>query len=195
MNPRPDRRDGSGASPDAVSAARPTADTTANSTLDLLAAQPLDGEDVAILSALAAFYNRTDGVPEGLAERLAFGVALAEMEAELAELQNVEADLVGVRGGEPEEARTITFASGSLSAMVTISAENGQSVRIDGWVAPAEAMDVDLRLPTTQRRISSDEDGRFVFTDVPHGLVTLVFRGEMDGRTGPRPVITPTFQL
>ena len=125
-------------------------DPGSHSELDLLAAQPLDGEDVAILLAMADFYNRHDPVPEGLADRLAFGVALAEMEAELAELQNVEHDLVGVRGDEPEEARTITFASGSLSAMVTISAENGQSVRIDGWVAPAESMDVDLRLPTTQ---------------------------------------------
>jgi hypothetical protein len=163
--------------------------------IDEIAAEPLDGEDVAILLALADFYTRHDPVPAGLTDRLAFTVALAEMEAELAELQNVERDLTGVRGDEPESAQTITFASGSLSAMVTISAEDGQSVRIDGWVAPAETMDVDLRLPAGQRRICSDADGRFVFTDVPHGLVTLVFRGQNDGRTGPGPVITPTFEL
>ena len=166
--------------------------------IDRSAAEPLDGEDVAILLALADFYHRNDDVPDGLVDRLAFTVALAEMEAELAELQNVDRDLVGARGessGDAEEARTITFASSSLSAMVTVSAEDVDTVRIDGWVAPAEAMDVDLRLGTGQRRICSDADGRFVFTDVPHGLVTLVFRGEQDGRTGPRPVVTPTFQL
>ena len=163
--------------------------------IDELAGEPLDGEDVAILLALADFYTRHDPVPTGLTDRLAFTVALAEMEAELAELQNVDREFAGVRGDEPEQARTITFASGSLSAMVTISVEDAQNVRIDGWVAPAEAMDVDLRLPASQRRICSDPDGRFVFTDVPHGLVTLVFRGENDGRTGPGPVITPTFQL
>ncbi len=163
--------------------------------VDVLAAEPLDGEDVAILLAVADFYHRNDDVPEGLVDRLAFTVALAEMEAELAQLQNVDRDLVGARGEEAEEARTITFAAESLSAMVTISTEDPQSVRIDGWVAPAEAIDVDLRLPTSQRRVSSDPDGRFVFTDVPHGLVTLVFRGESDGRAGPGPVVTPTFQL
>jgi hypothetical protein len=163
--------------------------------VDLLAAEPLDGEDVAILLALADFYTRNDPVPDGLVDRLSFSVALAEMEAELAELQKVDRDLVGARGAQAEEAQTITFASGSLSAMVTISAEGPDSVRIDGWIAPAQAMDVDLRLADSRRRISSDVDGRFVFTDVPHGLVTLVFRGESDGRTGPGPVITPTFQL
>ena len=163
--------------------------------IDLLAAEPLDGEDVAILLALADFYHRNDDVPAGLVDRLAFTVALAEMEAELAELQNVDRDLVGARGVEAEEARTITFASGSLSVMVTISTEDVGTVRIDGWIAPAEAVDVDLRLGTGSRRICSDADGRFVFTDVPHGLVTLVFRAEQDGRTGPRPVVTPTFQL
>ena len=163
--------------------------------IDVLAAEPLDGEDVAILLALADFYHRNDDVPDGLVDRLAFTVALAEMEAELAELQDVDRDLVGARGEDAEEARTITFASGSLSAMVTVSPEDVDTVRIDGWVAPAEAMDVDLRLGSSQRRICSDVDGRFVFTDVPHGLVTLVFRGEPDGRTGPRPVVTPTFQL
>lgn len=163
--------------------------------VDVLAAEPLDGEDVAILLALADFYNRNDAVPDGLAERLAFTVALAGMEAELAELRNVERDLVGARGEGTEEAQTITFASGSLSAMVTISAEGAGSVRIDGWVAPAEAMEVDLRLATSKRRICSDPDGRFVFTDVPHGLVTFVFRGHTDARIGPGPVVTPTFQL
>ena len=166
--------------------------------IDRLAAEPLDGEDVAILLALADFYHRNDDVPDGLVDRLAFTVALAEMEAELAELQNVDRDLVGARGERPAKpkrpARSRSPAS-SLSAMVTVSAEDVDTVRIDGWVAPAEAMDVDLRLGTGQRRICSDADGRFVFTDVPHGLVTLVFRGEQDGRTGPRPVVTPTFQL
>ena len=163
--------------------------------VDVLAAEPLDGEDVAILLALADFYSRNDGVPDGLVDRLAFTVALAEMEAELAELHVVERDLVGARGEDAEQARTITFASASLSAMVTVSTDDVDTVRIDGWVAPAEAMDVDLRLAAGQRRISSDPDGRFVFTDVPHGLVTLVFRGEPDGDTGRGPVITPTFEL
>lgn len=163
--------------------------------IDALAAEPLDGEDVAILLALADFYHRNDGVPAGLVDRLTFTVALAEMEAELAELHDVDRDLVGVRGEDAEQARTITFTSGSLSAMVTVSAEDVDTVRIDGWMAPAEAVDVDLRLAAGRRRISSDPDGRFVFTDVPHGLVTLVFRGEPDGRSGQGPVITPTFQL
>jgi hypothetical protein len=163
--------------------------------VDALAAAPLDGEDAAILLAVADFYRRNEPVPAGLADRLAFTVALAEMEAELAELQNVDRGLAGARGEDPEQARTITFASGSLSALVTISVEDTDRVRIDGWVAPAEAMDVDLRLAAGQRRISSDPDGRFVFTDVPHGLVALVFRGEADGRRGPGPVVTPTFQV
>lgn len=163
--------------------------------VDTLSAQPLDGEDAAILLGLADLYRRHDDVPDGLTERLLFGVALAEMEAELAELQAVEGDLVGVRGDAPEETRTITFASESLSAMVTVSPQGPENVRIDGWIAPAGVLDVDLQLPTSRRRTRTDAEGRFVFDEVPRVLIKVVLRAGSDGRIGPGPVVTPTFQL
>lgn len=172
-----------------------TVNPNGNDEIDVLAAGPLDGADAAILLALADFYDRNDPVPDGLADRLAFTVALAEMEAELAELHNIDRNLVGTRGEEAEEARTITFASSSLTVMVTVSAEGADTVRIDGWLAPAQGLDVDLRLATSRRHVCSEPDGRFVFTDVPHGLVTLVFGGDQVADTDRVPVLTPTFQL
>lgn len=166
-----------------------------DSDVETLSAQPLDGEDAAILLGLGDLYRRHDDVPEGLTDRLLFGVALAEMEAELAELQAVDGDLLGARSDAPEETRTITFASESLSAMVTVSRQGPENVRIDGWIAPAGIVDVDLQLPTSRRRTISDADGRFVFDEVPRVLVKVVLRADSDGRIGPGPVVTPTFQL
>ena len=41
---------------------------------------------------------------------------------------------------------------------------------IDGWIAPGGNVTVELRTEEGRRQVVADADGRFVFTDVPHGL-------------------------
>ncbi len=162
--------------------------------IDELAAQRLDGEDSAILTAIAAVFERQDPMPEGLVERLTFGLSLAEMEAELAELQSLDSGLVTARSEDAEQARSITYASDSLTVMISIGALTAGRVRIDGWVAPAQVTRVELKLQSGTLETDTDADGRFAFDDVESGLAQFVLRAQTDGAPA-RPVITPVTQL
>jgi hypothetical protein len=144
---------------------------------------PLDAVDERTLSALATLYTTIDPVPAGLLERIDFGLAVAELEADIAELTG--GDLVGVRGDETD---SVTFTSGSLSLMVTTGVA-GRRVRIDGWVT-APGAEVDAVAEGVTRTVVADEAGRFVLADVPRGHVHFVVK-----RDGHRPVITPSMEL
>jgi hypothetical protein len=156
-----------------------------------LAAEPLDSEDSQVLDRVAEVYLRTDPVPDGLVERIQFGITLDALHAEVAELQRGGA-LVGVRAEEVTEAQTVTFASASLTAMVTITPTAGDRVRVDGWLAPGANAAVELRQPAGDRHVQADEDGRFVFDDVPRGLTQFVIRPLAHEA---RPVVTPSIEL
>ena len=160
---------------------------------DRLVNSPLDDEDFRILAAMAALYAKEDPVPDGQVDRMIIGTMLAELETELAEMQSIEPELVGARGEVAEQARTITFASDSLTVMITITATGAEQVRLDGWVAPAAKMTVDLQLTAGSLRVESDPDGRFVFEQVITGMAKLILRADEDSEG--RAVATPTIQL
>jgi hypothetical protein len=163
-------------------------------TLDHLAGQLLDDEDATLLTELARLYERIDPVPEGLVERIAFTLALADLEVELAQLTEEYGELVGARG--EEQARTVTFCSESLTVMVTITPAERDVFRLDGWIAPPGAFQVELRSDRATRQTEADADGRFDFTDVGNGLVQLVFQStEHSGTQLRAPVVTPAVQL
>lgn len=143
----------------------------------------LDAIDERVLSALALLHDTLDPVPPGLRERIDFALAVAELEADIAELTRGE--LVGVRG---EETDSVTFTSGSLSLMVTTVA-SAHHVRIDGWVTSPGA-EVDVVVPGATRTVVADDNGRFALEAVPRGRVHFVVR-----REGYRPVITPSMEL
>jgi hypothetical protein len=67
--------------------------------------------------------------------------------------------------------------------------------RIDGWLAPAAALQVELRLPepAPPQVVTADAAGRFAFDGVPHGIAQLLVQPPGDG-TSPR-VVTPAFTL
>src|SRR5690348_4181912 len=88
--------------------------------LDELAASPIDADDVRLLRQIGALYDSLDPAPIGLTDRIKFGITLEALHAEIAELQR-SADLVGVRSEEATTAQTVTFASASLTTMVTIT--------------------------------------------------------------------------
>jgi hypothetical protein len=79
--------------------------------------------------------------------------------------------------------------------MITVTDRAGGLVRVDGWLAPAAALRVELRLPEpAQPRVAiTDPAGRFAFDGVPHGIAQLLVHPP-PGDAAPR-VVTPTFSL
>jgi hypothetical protein len=142
---------------------------------------PLDRE---ILSRIA----RTDPPPADLDDRVLFALSFASLDADLARLSAEEFAGSGARAGE--RTRTITFDADSRTVMITVVERPDNLVRIDGWLAPAEAAEVTLRFPepTPIRTITADATGRFVFDEVPHGLAQLLVQGTPS-------VVTPSLAL
>jgi hypothetical protein len=162
---------------------------------DELALELLDEVDEQLLRELAAVYQAVDPVPDGLVERLQFGVTLDALEAEVARLQRLEAEPAGARsdGANATAAQTVTFTSASLTTMITITPAGPDRVRIDGWIAPGGGVAVELRVVGDHLRTTADADGRFVFPDVPRGLAQFVLRPP-DPQAHPA-VITPSIEL
>lgn len=157
-----------------------------------LAGGAIDAEDARVLDRMAALYEALDPVPDGLVERIQFGITLDALHAEVAELQR-SADLVGVRSGGATAAQTVTFTSSNLTTMVTITLLSTDRVRIDGWAAPGAGFQVELHGVSGVVEAVADEDGRFVFEDVPRGLVRFMLKPPAG--TTQAPVITPSIEL
>lgn len=149
---------------------------------------PLDGLDREILDRIA----RLDPPPADLDERVMFALALDDLEIEVARLSEEQFTGSGARASE--RTRTITFGADSRTVMITVVERTDNLVRIDGWLAPGAALRVELRSPepTATRTVIADETGRFVFDEVPHGLVQLLVHAP--GTDAPR-VVTPSLLL
>jgi len=157
---------------------------------DPLAGWP-DELDAEILTGLRGLHARLDPPPPEMAEQMLLAMAVADLDAELAAVSGEQ--LAGSGARASEQTRTITFDAVSLTVMVSVVERADARVRLDGWLAPAAPLRVELRLPQTDGRASleatADDTGRFVFPAVPRGLVWLVVH--RDGST----VVTPTFAL
>lgn len=151
----------------------------------------LDGTDQAILDRLAALYDRLDPPPPGLDERVRFTIALDNADVEIARL--TEEHLVGSGARGAERTRTITFDCDSRTIMVTVSSTADGQVRLDGWLAPADRLPVELRIGDWSAEAMADGGGRFVFDDVAPGLAQLLVH-PLPGRDGPT-VVTPSLML
>jgi hypothetical protein len=160
--------------------------------LDALATAPVDADDERVLERMANLYTRLDPPPRTLVERINFGITLDALHAEIAELQR-GGDLAGVRSEGATEAKTVTFTSASLSLMISISAISADRARIDGWAAPGGGVEVELRSVDGSFLRTADQDGRFVFADVPRGLAQFTVR-QPNGDPRP-PVITPSLEI
>ncbi len=157
---------------------------------------PLDGDDQAILDRLAEIDGLLDPPPADLDERVRFVLAFGDIDAELARLSRDQPVGSGARASE--RTRTVTFDANSRTIMITIVERPDGSVRLDGWLAPAATLVVELRFPepAPPRFVTADEAGRFVFDGVPHGLAQLLVHppeGQPD-RDQPR-VVTPSLAL
>jgi hypothetical protein len=158
-----------------------------------LADAPLDASDAIVLGRIAELYDRIDPVPEDLVDRLQFSITLDALNAELAELQQLPEATLAYRGEQASMAKTLTFTSDSLTTMIAISPDGPDRIRIDGWIAPAAEASVELHAGQLRRQVPADADGRFVFEDVPHGLVRFVVT-PADPSLHP-PVMTPAVEI
>jgi hypothetical protein len=161
-------------------------------TLDARASEPIDERDEAVLQRMAAAYAAADPVPDGLVDRLQFAITLDALHAELAELQRVDG-LVGSRGEAAPDVQSVTFTSQSLTIMITVTPSGPDAVRIDGWAADAPGVSIELKTSQDRRQTVADDDGRFVFDDVPRGMAQFVVR-HIDGSGLPR-VVTPSLEI
>jgi len=154
---------------------------------------PLDDEDQAILDRLARVDTLLDPPPADLDERVSFAIALDSLDAEVA--RHTEQITVGSGARSIERTQTITFDADSRAVMITIVDQADGLLRVDGWLAPAAAMRVELRLPepAPSRTVTADAAGRFAFDGVPHGIAQLLVHPP-EGDTSPR-VVTPAFTL
>jgi hypothetical protein len=157
-----------------------------------LAAQPLDEHDLAVLDQIAAAYTAADPVPDGLIDRLQFAITLDALHAEIAQLTRMD-DLVGARAEAASEAQTVTFTSQSMTTMITITPIGADRVRIDGWAAEGGGVAIELRTVASRLHTQADEDGRFVFDDVPRGMAQFVLRPPAE--SGLPPVVTPAIEI
>jgi hypothetical protein len=166
--------------------------TPDRSPLDELAAAPLDDEDARTLDRIARLYAAADPLPAGLTERIAFGITLDALQAEVAELQRDE-QLSGARADPTTAAQTVTFTSPSITLMITITVVSPERARIDGWVVPGAGATVEVRSTAGRIDGATDDHGRIAFPDVARGLVRFVVHPPAG--SGTRPVVTPAIEI
>jgi hypothetical protein len=158
--------------------------------------QQLDDLDYEILDGIRALFERVDPMPAGLPERVRFSLAMRGLESELARpVTEEDPRLVGARG--TEQSRTVTFDSASLSIVIRIEENKNGSVRIDGWLAPPQPREIEMQTSAETLSVSSDDQGRFAFAEVPQGTARLVVVGAAardQGDGGPS-VVTPALVL
>lgn len=162
------------------------------------AGEPLDEIDQTILDQVRALHSHLDPPPADLNERVQFAIALENIDVEVARL--VEDVLVGSGARGAERLRTITFDGESRTIVITTADTPDGRVRVDGWLAPAARMRVELRLagatpdaPATSEIVVSDHNGRFVFDGVDHGLAKLLVHPIDDGDESN--IVTPSLVL
>jgi hypothetical protein len=169
-----------------------TADDDRLALEERLATESLDAEDFALLNSLRAYYDEHDPVPDGLVERIQFELTLDALQAEVATLTQLDLASAGTRSAATESVRTITFTSESMTTMVTITPDGEGSVRVDGWAAPGAGIRVEILLADDTRETYADDDGRFVFEQVPIGLAKFALH-PADGTS--TTVVSPTMEL
>jgi hypothetical protein len=157
--------------------------------------EPLDEVDLKLLDGIRGIFEAADPMPADLPERLRFFLALRDLEIEVARLSTEENQpSLAARGAELS--RTITFDSDSLTIMIRIDPNLDGTVRVDGWLAPPQRREVQMKTTLDSLTVASDEQGRFAFARVPRGTAQLLVRPEDSEQSGTgRSVVTPALIL
>lgn len=154
-----------------------------------LAGEPLDDVDLEILARLGTALDEADPVPEHLTGEIKAALTWAALDAELAQITDLEPSVRADRAGEAETIDTLAFTSSRLSLMVRVSGESGAR-RVDGWVTGGGVL-AELHVAGLVLPLESDAHGRLVWTGVPDGPIRFLLHipGEQ------RPVITPLVDM
>jgi hypothetical protein len=156
---------------------------------------PLDSIDLEILAQIRDAYAAADPMPADLPERIRFSLALRDLEVEVARLAARENEPALASRGE-EQSRTVTFDSDSLTIMIRIDSNGDGTVRVDGWLAPPQRREIQMKTASSPLTVMTDEQGRFAFAIVPRGTAQLIVRPAEDGPSGSsRSVVTPALVL
>jgi hypothetical protein len=156
---------------------------------------PLDDFDLGLLDEIREMYQAADPMPADLPEQIRFFLSLRDLEVEMARLAAGEGLLAAQTRGA-EQSRTITFDSDSLTIMIRIDANNDGTVRVDGWLAPPQRREIEMKTTGDPLIVSSDEQGRFALARVPRGTAQLILRPAEQGQGGAgRSVVTPALIL
>jgi hypothetical protein len=148
------------------------------------AAGPLDDADLGILDGVREMFEAADATPAGLPGRIRFSLALRDLDVEMARLAAEEdSPVLAVRG--VEQSRLITFDSDSLTIMIRIDANADGTARVDGWLAPPQHREIEMKTSAESLHVASDEQGRFAFAAVPREARR---RGLLEGNAG-RPAV------
>jgi hypothetical protein len=150
---------------------------------------PLDDSDLRLLGEVRELFEAVDPMPPDLPARIRFFLALRDLEVEVARLADEDLSAVATRGAE--QSRTITFDSESLTIMIRIDRNKDGTVRVDGWLAPPQRREIEMKTARDPLRVSSDEQGRFAFAQVPPGTAQLIVRSAGHGPS----VVTPALIL
>jgi hypothetical protein len=155
---------------------------------------PLDAVDATILAGIRDVFTTIDPPPRHLVERVQFALELEGTGIDVFRF-GLDPDPVGATRGEPS--RTITFDNDRWSVMIRISVSDHQRVRVDGWLAPPDARRVELRTRTGSLHTVADDQGRFAFDEIRHGLIQLVVHADDDDAppAESRLVVTPSIEV
>lgn len=148
-----------------------------------------DDLDRELLDRLRVLHDRLDPPPPMLDDLVLFALGPARMDQEFARLVTEAETAVTVRGSA--RTRTLEFDSGGSSLLLTVVDLRDGQVRLDGWLAPAEEVDLELRTLSESvhvEQLRTDPTGRFVAKSVPRGLIQLVVLRDP-------PLITPAITL
>jgi hypothetical protein len=155
---------------------------------------PLDDADLEILAGIRDLFQAADPMPPDLPERIRFSLALRDLEIEVARLVEEDRQALAVRG--PEQTRTVTFDSDSLTIMIRIDQNQDGTARVDGWLAPPQRREIEMKTTADTLSVPSDEQGRFAFARVSRGTAQLVVRPAEQAAGGSgRSVVTPALIL
>ena len=151
--------------------------------------EPLDDTDFGVLGDIRELFEAVDPMPADLPERIRFSLALRDLEVEVARLAEEDQLTVAARG--KEQARTITFDSDSLTIMIRIDANRDGTVRVDGWLAPPQSRQVEIKTTADPLTAASDAQGRFAFAQVPRGTAQFIVHPAEPAMGDTRSVVTP----
>jgi hypothetical protein len=151
--------------------------------------EPLDTLDFRLLAGLRELWEDADPMPDTLVDQIRFAIQLEDVDLEVMRIREQEG--LAVARSAAEQGRLITFDSESLTIMVNVSPEPGGSIRLDGWLTPPAEHPIEVRTATGPLTTTSDAEGRFAVSGVPHGMVQVLVRTLGRSRT----VSTPAIEL